>query len=83
MSKDPVLIAYGVKQASKANRNIWTRIGEAYAHEDGAGLTLILNVLPRDGRVILLERDDADDVRLEREAKKSPEAEVIIGKRHD
>ena len=83
MSKDPVLIAYGVKRATKAKRNIWTRIGEAYAHADGAGLTLILDVLPRDGRVILLERDDADDARLEREAKKSPQAEAMIRKRRD
>ena len=82
MSKDPVLIAYGIRQAAKAKRNIWNRIGEAYAHEEGAGLTLVLNALPRDGRVILLERDDADDARLELEAKQYRQAEVTIGKRH-
>jgi hypothetical protein len=69
MSRDPVLIAYGVKQTN-AKRNIWQRIGEAFPHDQGAGLTLILNVLPLDGRVILLERDDADDQRIEREAKR-------------
>jgi hypothetical protein len=83
MASDPVLIAYGVKQATKAKRSIWNRIGKAYAHEEGAGLTLVLSALPRDGRIILLERNDADDARLEREAKNSPQAEVMIGERHD
>ena len=71
MTGDPVLIAYGVKQATNAKRNIWLRIGEAYPHAEGAGLTVILNVMPRDGKIILLERDTADDERLQREAIKS------------
>lgn len=80
---DPVLIAYGVKKAMNAKRNIWRRIGEAFPHEEGAGLTLILNALPPDGRVILLEPDEVDDRRLEREAKKYREPELTIGERHD
>ena len=83
MSRDPVLIAYGVKKASNAKRNIWRRIGEAFSHEEGAGLTVFLDVLPPDGRVILLEPDDIDDRRLEREAKKYQETEMTIGRRHD
>ena len=61
MPGDPVLIAYGVKQSSKTKRNIWCRIGEAFPHEEGAGLTVVLNALPPDGRVILLEPDAADE----------------------
>ncbi len=83
MSRDPVLIAYGVKKASNAKRNIWRRIGEAFPHEEGAGLTVVLDVLPPDGRVILLEPDDIDDRRLEREAKKYRETEMTIGRPHD
>lgn len=83
MSRDPVLIAYGVKKSSNARRNIWRRIGEAFPHEEGAGLTVVLDVLPPDGRVILLEPDDIDDRRLEREAKKYRETEITIGRRHD
>lgn len=83
MSRDPVLIAYGVKKASNARRNIWRRIGEAFPHEEGAGLTVVLDVLPPDGRVILLEPDDIDDRRLEREAKQYRETEMTIGRRHD
>lgn len=65
---DPVLIAYGVKRRGASKRAHWTRIGEAYPHESGAGLTVVLNVLPLDGRVILLELDAADDRRLDAEA---------------
>ncbi|MEQ1615682.1 MAG: hypothetical protein ABL904_23250 [Hyphomicrobiaceae bacterium] len=83
MPGDPVLIAYGVKQSSKTERNIWRRIGEAFPHEDGAGLTLVLNALPPDGRVILLEPDAADDKRLEREARRFRKPERMIGTGHD
>jgi hypothetical protein len=81
--RDPVLIAYGVKKASNAKRNIWRRIGEAFPHEEGAGLTVVLNALPPDGRIILLEPDDADDRRLDREARRYQEPELLIGKSHD
>lgn len=68
MTGDPVLIAYGVKKARTSSRNIWHRIGKVYPHGVGAGLTVVLDALPHDGRIILLERDVADDVMLEREA---------------
>lgn len=70
MSHDPVLIAYGITKSRDGKRNFWKRIGEAFPHRDGAGLTVQLNVLPFDGRIILLERDAADDRRLEAEAKR-------------
>ena len=68
MTNDPVLIAYAVKRSTKDKNPVWTRIGKAYPHDAGAGLTLILDAIPPDGRVILLERDQADDDRLLREA---------------
>lgn len=69
---DPVLIAYAVKRSTKDKRAVWTRIGAAYPHEQGAGLTILLDALPRDGRIILLERDDEDDARLLQEAQQTP-----------
>ena len=46
------------RQAQHEDKNpVWTRIGKAYPHDAGAGLTLILDAIPPDGRVILLERD--------------------------
>lgn len=68
MTNDPVLIAYAVKRSTSGKKPVWTRIGKAYPHETGAGLTVILDAVPPDGRVILLERDRADDDRLLREA---------------
>lgn len=70
MSNDPVLIAYGVKQRNSSMRSHWQRIGEAYPHESGAGLTVVLDAVPLDGRIILLERDEGDDARLQREAER-------------
>ena len=61
MATDPVLIAYTVKRSTKDKRAIWTRIGHAYPHEVGAGLTVVLDSIPLDGRIVLIEPDHADD----------------------
>jgi len=53
---DPVLIAYTVKR-KPSGQSAWTRIGAAYPHEAGAGLTVILDAAPIDGRIVLLEPD--------------------------
>ena len=68
MSSDPVLIAYGVKRRSTSKRTHWRRIGAAYPHDSGAGLNVILDLLPLDGRIVLLELGADDDRRLEAEA---------------
>lgn len=63
MATDPVLIAYTVKRSRKDKRAIWTRIGAAYPHEVGAGLTVVLDSMPLDGRIVLIEPDHVDDER--------------------
>jgi hypothetical protein len=68
VSNDPVLIAYAVRRAAKSKKPVWTRIGCAYPHETGAGLTVVLDAVPADGRIVLLERGDDDDERIQREA---------------
>jgi len=68
MSADPVLIAYTAKRSKLGKPAIWTRIGRAYPHDVGAGLTVVLDSIPLDGRVILLELDEADDRQLIKEA---------------
>lgn len=68
--RDPVLIAYGVTTYGSSSKTYWHRIGEAFPHETGAGLTVILHAVPRDGKIILIERDAADDERLAREAQR-------------
>jgi len=73
MTNDPVLIAYAVKRNPKTGRSFWTRIGRAYPHDTGAGLTVTLDALPRDGRIVLLEPDSADDDRILAESRRGGE----------
>jgi hypothetical protein len=55
MTNDPVLIAYTVKDRARDRKSVWRRIGVAFPHDKGAGLTVILNALPSDGRIVLVE----------------------------
>jgi hypothetical protein len=57
VAKDPVLIAYSVKDAAASKPASWTRLGVAFPHDRGAGLTVFINALPLDfdGRIILVE----------------------------
>jgi hypothetical protein len=68
VTNDPVLIAYAVRRAPKTKKPVWARIGCAYPHETGAGLTVVLDAVPADGRIVLLERGDDDDERIQLEA---------------
>jgi hypothetical protein len=81
MSNDPVLIAYAVRRSPKSRRIQYERIGRAYPHNTGEGLTVIFDAWPLKGRhIVLLELDEADDRRLlaearSRERQKNTEAE--------
>jgi hypothetical protein len=70
VASDPVLIAYGAKTGQGRKRTYWQRIGAAYPHDTGAGLTVVLDVIPRDGRIILLELGPDDDEGLLAEAQR-------------
>jgi hypothetical protein len=54
MTKKPTLIAYTVKNRRKGQSAIWTRIGAAWPHSEGEGLSIELEALPLDGRVVLI-----------------------------
>ena len=62
MANDSVLIAYTVKQLTNG-KNVWTRIGAAWPHDSGAGLTLIFDAKPLDNKSVFIEpsADDASD----------------------
>ncbi len=65
MTNDPVLIAYTVKDRP-GKKSVWRRIGVAFPHDRGAGLTVLINALPLkfDGRIVLVEpRDDPNAIR--------------------
>jgi hypothetical protein len=63
MSKKPTLFAYSVRER-EGQKSVWTRIGAAWPHDKGNGLTLQLEALPLnfDGRIVLTEpkADDAE-----------------------
>jgi len=48
----PALIAWHV--AERGEKKFWTRLGAAWNHEDGEGLTLQLDLMPvAGGRIVL------------------------------
>jgi hypothetical protein len=53
-TQKPTLIAYAVKERGKGRKPIWTRIGAAWPHGKSTGLSIELEALPLDGRVVLL-----------------------------
>ena len=61
-AKAPALIAFHV--AEKNDKSFWTRIGAAWDHEDGKGLTLQLDLVPvAGGRIVLRVPSEADEGR--------------------
>ncbi|MGD9537130.1 MAG: hypothetical protein AB7P52_05175 [Alphaproteobacteria bacterium] len=53
-TQPPALIAFHV--AERGDKKFWTRIGAAWDHEDGKGLTVQLDLLPANGgRIVLRE----------------------------
>jgi hypothetical protein len=51
-SKAPSHVAYQVRDR-EGQKGIWTRIGAAWAHADGKGFSVQLEVVPLDGRISL------------------------------
>ena len=57
-SKLPSHKVYAVTKGSK--RNFWREIGAAWAHADGEGFNLKLDMLPLNGAEIILRKPKAD-----------------------
>lgn len=55
--KAPTHVAYQVRDRDN-QKAIWTRIGGAWAHNDGRGFNIQLEVVPLDGRVVLRVASD-------------------------
>ena len=39
--------------ANKGDKGFWTKVGAAWPHRDGKGLSLQLDVMPMNGRIVL------------------------------
>ena len=53
----PTLIAYSVKER-EGKQAIWTKIGAAFTHGKGKGLTIQLDALPLGDSIVLREPKD-------------------------
>lgn len=60
----PSHVAYQVKNRD-GKKAIWTRVGSAWAHSDGAGFNVQLEALPIDGKITL--RIPAETLRVSAE----------------
>lgn len=63
MTTKPTFHAFTVKERDKGKKAIWTRIGAAWPHKEGKGLTIELDALPLEARIVLMEpkADEASD----------------------
>lgn len=65
-STPPSLIAYHVAEGRKdGDKGFWTRIGAAWDHKDGEGLTLQLDLVPANGGRIVLRVPSSGDEQSE------------------
>lgn len=60
-TRTPALVAWHVKEAKGGGKGYWTRIGAAWPHQNGDGLTVQIDLMPRDGKIVLLP-PKADDM---------------------
>ena len=61
----PTYIAYHVEERDE-DQSFWTRIGAAWVHDDGEGLTVRLSLMPvKGGKIVLRTRKDEEDAAKE------------------
>jgi hypothetical protein len=58
--KSPSHVAYQVRDR-EGGKGFWTRIGAAWAHNDGQGFSIQLDSVPLDGKITLRIATDKKD----------------------
>lgn len=58
-TKDPAYIAWNVTGSD--DKTFWQKIGACWPHQDGKGLSLQLEVLPINGRIVLRQPQEASE----------------------
>lgn len=59
-SKAPSHIVYHVRDRN-GKKGFWTRIGAAWAHQDGKGFNVQVDCVPLDGRIVIRIESDKKD----------------------
>lgn len=55
-----VLCGRDYETADGEAKTSWTRIGAGWPTSDGKGISIVLDLLPRDGRILVRERDEEE-----------------------
>ncbi len=55
-----VLAVSDRSDSDNGNKSYWTRIGAAWPAKNGRGLSIVLDALPLNGRLVVLEVDDEE-----------------------
>ena len=55
----PDFQAYTTRKRPDGQKDIWIDIGAGFLHQDGAGINVILQATPIDGRIVLRPMPDA------------------------
>ena len=48
-------------QVGTDEKAFWTRVGSAFPHKDGKGLSIVLSALPVNARLVLREFDEVEE----------------------
>lgn len=49
----PAYLVYAVREGKDSDQSYWTKIGAAFAHNDGKGFSIVLEALPVDGKLTI------------------------------
>ncbi len=59
-SKKPSHHVYTVREGGENGSDYWTKIGVAFAHNDGKGFSVILEAFPVDGKLTIRAPEPKD-----------------------
>jgi hypothetical protein len=60
-SKKPSHHVYTVRAGTEQGGDFWTKIGVAFAHNDGKGFSVILEAFPVDGKITIRTAEPKQD----------------------
>jgi hypothetical protein len=58
--KAPTHRAFHVREGKNGGKGFWTPIGAAWAHDDGNGFNIQIDVMPLDGKIVLRTPKDGE-----------------------
>lgn len=56
----PSHFVYTVREGGEGSKDYWSRIGAAFAHNDGKGFSVLLDAMPLDGKLTIRQPEDKE-----------------------